>query len=268
MARNSLKQVARLIQTVQEETATVEQSFLADLKRSIELQDKKNNRPPSKTYKPSSMQCIRNMYYQVIGAEQIDGESSSSLIGICNSGTDTHARIQQSVIDMKSNGMDCEYVNVADFVRMRKLAFLSVVKEPDFENGDYETKLYDKVHNISFLCDGIIKYKGIYYILELKTESTNKFMMRKGVDKKHYDQGTTYSLLLGIDDVIFVYIDRDVYNMKSYKFTPTDDMKADILDRIAECNNYVTYGIVPPKPAMDSRVCQYCAYRTTCEVDG
>ena len=69
MARNSLKNVFRLIEQTQVEVP-IEQQFLADLERSIEIQSKKDSRVPSQTYKPSSMHCIRNMYFQVTGAEQ------------------------------------------------------------------------------------------------------------------------------------------------------------------------------------------------------
>ena len=126
-SRRSMRNICRLIQETNE-TVAVEQSFLADLKRSIELTDKANRREPSKTYKPSSMHCIRNMYYQRVGAKMDEGESSYTIIGICNSGTDIHARVQQSVMDMKNNGMDCEYVNVADFVRTHYLTDLEIVK--------------------------------------------------------------------------------------------------------------------------------------------
>ena len=96
------------------------------------------------------------------------------------------------------------------------LDYLDVVKEPDFEHTDYETKLYDKNLNMSFLCDGIIRYKDKYYILELKTEASFKFNSRSDVDPKHHNQGTAYSHEFGIDDVIFIYINRDILDMKPY----------------------------------------------------
>jgi hypothetical protein len=70
VARNSLKNVCRLIDVANEKLSP-EQSFLADLKRSIELTDKEYaaDHKPSQSYKPSSMNCIRNMYYQVLGVE-------------------------------------------------------------------------------------------------------------------------------------------------------------------------------------------------------
>ena len=96
MARNSLKNVCRLIEQAKDKLSP-EQSFLADLKRSIELEDEKHRKKPSQSYKPSSMNCIRNMYYQLSGAEPELGNSSYCLVGICNSGSDIHIRVQTAV---------------------------------------------------------------------------------------------------------------------------------------------------------------------------
>lgn len=265
MARN----LKNLIKIVNQATTTMmpEQSFLQDLKRSIEITDEKNRTPGSKTYKPSGMKCIRAMAYTILG-KPIDETGSSYVgIGICNSGTDIHQRIQKAVLDMRNNGMDCEYVNVADYVRSRNLDYLQITKEPDFENGDYETKLYHKTLNMSFLCDGVIKYQGKYYILELKTESSNKFWSRTDTNPEHYNQGTAYSIALGIDNIIFVYISRDTLDMKSYMFTPTDDMKNNLIGMITTCDDYVKRLQIPPKPMLDKRVCEYCCYKTQCRKD-
>ena len=262
--RSSLKNVIKLVDAAKQEMP-VEQDFLNDLKRSIELTDKKTRRKGSQCYKPSSMNCIRQMYYMVNGTEPDNLGSDYCLVGICNSGSDTHERIQQAVIDMKSNGMDCEYINVADYVRSRELDYLEVVKEPNFESKEYETKLYHKKLNMSFLCDGIIKYKGKYYILELKTEGNSKFWSREGVNPDHYNQGTAYSLALGIDNVLFVYISRDNLDMKSFMFTPTSDMKMDLVGRIEECDGYLKRKIAPPKPVdVSKKACEYCDYKSTC----
>lgn len=267
MSRNSLKNVIRLLDEVNSELP-VEQMFLNDLKRSIELTDQKNFKKGSQSYKPSSMKCIRQMYYIVTGAEP-QNTSSYLSVGICNSGSDIHERIQQAVLDMQLNGIDCEYVNVAEYVKSRGLDYLEIVKEPDFANGEYETKLYHKTLKLSFLCDGIIRYKGKYYILELKTEKSSKFWNRQGVDVNHYNQGTCYSLGLQISDVIFVYISRDTLDMKSYMYTPTDDAKQAIVGLIEECEQYVQKLTVPKKPeSISLGVCEYCNYRAQCRKDG
>ena len=172
-------------------------------------------------------------------------------------------------MDMKKNGIDCEYINVADYVESRGLDYLEVVKRPNFKKKDYETKLYHKTLNMSFLCDGIIRYKGIYYILELKTEGSSKFWNREGVDPSHYNQGTSYSVALQIDHVLFVYISRDVFEMKSFMFTPTDEMKQNLVGRIEECDSYVKKMKVPPKSTDVARkTCDYCPYKSECRKDG
>ena len=267
MARN-LKNLIKIVNQTAN-TMTVEQSFLQDLKRSIELTDSKNKRAGSQTYKPSAMHCIRQMAYIVLGKPLDDTGTSYMSIGICNSGTDIHARIQQAVLDMKNNGMNCEYVNVADFVVSRKLDYLDIVKESKPEIGDYETKLYHKELNMSFLCDGIIKYQNKYYILELKTESANKFYNRENVNPEHYNQGTAYSVAFGIDNVLFVYINRDTLDMKSFMFTPTDDMKQNLIGLISNCDSYVKKLKIPPKPLeVSKKTCEYCNYKTQCRKDG
>lgn len=263
MARQSLKNIIRLIDAAKEQVP-VEQEFLADLKRSIELNDEKGRRLPSKTYKPSGMNCMRASYYQIMGVEPDESSSSYTMVGICNSGTDIHVRVQTAVAEMRENGIDCEYLDVADFVKSRELDNLEIKSK----NG-METKLYHKRLNMSFMCDGIIRYKGKYYILELKTESSYKFMNRHDVDPSHYNQGTAYSLAFGLDNVLFVYISRDILDMKAFMFNVTNEMRSHLVDYIDECDSYVKRKIAPPKPENVARkTCSYCGYKTQCKKDG
>lgn len=263
MARQSLKNIIRLIDAAKEQVP-VEQEFLADLKRSIELNDEKGRRLPSKTYKPSGMNCIRASYYQVMGVEPDESSSSYTMVGICNSGTDIHVRVQTAVAEMKENGIDCEYLDVAEFVKSRELDNLEIKSK-----SGMETKLYHKRLNMSFMCDGIIRYKGKYYILELKTESSYKFMNRHDVDPSHYNQGTAYSLAFGLDNVLFVYISRDILDMKAFMFNVTNEMRSHLVDYIDECDSYVRRQIAPPKPEnVLKKTCSFCSYKRECKKDG
>ena len=260
MARATLKQICRLIDTVTD-TLPIEQQFLDDLKKSIEIDNKNHSRKPSQTYKPSSMNCLRNMYYQVTGAESSCDDPTYSTIGICNSGSDIHIRVQQAVTSMKECGYDCEYIDVADFVTSRDLDYLNIV-----DKSGMETKLYHKDLNMSFLCDGIIRYKSHYYILELKTETSYKWNSRKGVDSKHYNQATAYSIAFKLPEIIFVYICRDTLDMKAYMYVPTDEQKQDLIGKIDECDKCVKEHKVPDKPIeLPKNLCNYCAYKHLCE---
>lgn len=263
MARNSMKNVCKLIAQA-EKKLPPEASFLSDLKRSIEIDAEKDDRLPSQTYKPSGMKCVRQSYYQITGATPDLSHASYVGVGICNSGTDIHERVQKAVAGMKDNGFDCEYVDVAKFVKQRKLKDLEVKSQEGME-----TKLYHKKLNMSFMCDGIIKYGNHYYILELKTETSNKWFARKDVDIMHYNQAVAYSVALGLNEVIFVYISRDTLDMKAFMFPVTETMKGYLLDYIQVCDGYVEKKQCPPKPAViDRKTCEYCMYKTQCTKDG
>lgn len=262
--RNSLKNVGRLIELANKELP-VNESFLADFKRSVELEEEKHNGLPSPTFKPSSLNCKRGCYYQIKQVQPDTGNASFNMIGICNSGSDIHVRVQTAVMQMKENGMDCEWIDVEDYVKSKGLDYLIVR-----EKKGTETKLYDTRYGtyISFMCDGIIRYKGKYYILEIKTESSNKWYSRTDVDKKHYHQGISYSNSFQLDDVLFLYIERDLLNAKSYIFHVTDEMRKELVDFIVDVQGYVERNIVPPKEdTVPASTCRYCSYISQCRKD-
>lgn len=218
---------------------------------------------PTKTYKPSSLNCLRQMYYQIIGAD-VDEESSktSDFYGICESGTDRHERIQEVIKNMQKMGVDCEFVDVSQYVKEHNLPLIVL------SSGEYETKLFDEKRNLVFLCDGIIQYKKKYYILEIKTESSYKWMSRTGVDPNHKLQSFAYSLELQIPDILFVYENRDICTKKCYHVIISDEDRSYISDRLEMCESYVKETKVPPKEeTVSSKICQYCAYRSVCKKD-
>lgn len=263
MSRNSLKSVMRLIDVANNELS-IEQQFLNDLKASIEKSATGDARKPSQTYKPSSMNCERQMVYQVLGVEPQEYRTTYQLEGICESGTDRHIRIQEAIENMqKVLGVDCEYIDVAEFVKQRNI--------PDLEikgKSGMECKLYHKKLNMSFMCDGIIKYKSKYFIFEFKTEMSRKFYDRKDVDPSHYNQATAYSLAFGLDKVLFVYENRDTLDKKAFIREVTDEMKQELIGRIEYCDSYVKKLKAPPKPTdIAKKTCNYCLYKNQCRKD-
>ena len=235
----------------------IEQRFVNDLKRSIEMTDKQEARKPSANYRPSAMKCERSMFYQRMGVGP-ESESNACLVGICESGTDRHARIQEAVSKMIVNGINCEYLDVAEYIKSRELPLQIVAKQ------GYETKLYDEKRHISFLCDGIIRYDNKYYILEIKTESIYKWVSRKDVAEEHRMQATAYSLLFNIPDVIFLYINRDNCDMKAFMFTPTSEELDGLDKKIEHCERCVQNKVLPDK-ILDDSACRYCGYRRLCD---
>lgn len=262
MARSSLKNIMKLIDMANDELP-IEKQFLSDLIASIEKSNSEI-RKPSQTYKPSSMNCERQMVYQILGIEPEVSSASYQLNGICDSGTDRHIRIQQAIEKMKETiNADCEYIDVETFIKQRNLTDLEVV-----EKKTMETKLYNKKYNISFMCDGIIKYKGKYFIFEFKTETADKFYKRTDVDLNHYNQATAYSLSFGINQVLFVYENRNTCDLKSYIRVVTDEMKEELIGKLEYCDEYAKKLKAPPKPKeVAKKTCSYCNYKKKCEGD-
>ena len=127
MARNSLKSVMRLIDVANNELP-IEKQFLNDLTNSIEKAVIQDSRIPSQTYKPSGMNCERAMVYGILGIEPDKSSTTYQLEGICESGTDRHIRIQQAIENMSKvlPNVDCEYIDVAEFIKRRNIPDLEV----------------------------------------------------------------------------------------------------------------------------------------------
>ena len=263
MARN-VKNIFKLIDIANNELP-IEEQLLQDLKASIEKSAELNQKKPSQTYKPSGMNCSRAMVYQVLGVEPDKSRASYQLEGICESGSDRHIRIQQAIENInKVLNVDCEYINVAEFVKQRNISDIEIVGQ-----SGMETKLYHTKFNMSFMCDGIIKYKSKYFIFEFKTESSNKFYRRTGVDLSHYNQATAYSLAFGIDKVLFIYESRDTLDKKAYIIEITPEMKEELIGRIEYCDSYVKKFKIPDKTLdVEKKTCTFCNYYKQCQKDG
>ena len=263
MARSSLSKLLSLVNDTCEE-APVEKQFVTDLRYSIEKDDEKNIRVPSKTFKPSSIGgCDRRIYYQLVGAERDVGQpKSASNIGILESGSDRHERLQKALCGMKDNGIDLEYVDVETFVKQRQLDYIEIK-----EKQGMETKCFWADIPLSFLTDGIIRYKGKYYILEIKTMNSRKFYESRDVREEHKDQGICYSAAFGLDNVIYLYENRETLDKKAFLFHVTDEMREDLLQktrRIKACAEKE----VPPEVMPTPQKCRYCEYAQMCQKDG
>lgn len=253
----------RLIEVANNEVP-VAQAFVNDLKMAIEKSEAFNKHKPSRTYKPSSMKCIRNMYFQVIGQERDASDRNSCFVGICESGSDRHERIQKAVDSMYKFGAECEYIDVAEFIKQRKLTHLNIVSKQGME-----TKLFYPELNMSFLCDGIIKYRHQYYILEIKTETIHKWQNRTTIADEHIPQGTAYSVAFNINKVMFVYENRDNCDKKAYLLEVTDEMKHDLVGKIETCDDYRRRFVIPPFPEdVEKKTCAYCDYKESCRKAG
>lgn len=260
MGQGSLKSILGL---ANRDSKKPNEQFLQDLIYTIEWKDPNDNWKPSMTYKPSSMACIRNMYYQRSGADTDPGGTNDYTgMGMGESGTDRHNRLQGWICQMKNRGIDCEYYDVEKYIKEKGIKDVRVVSKSGMETKCFHTKL-----QMSFMCDGIIRYKGVWYILEIKTEIAGKWYRREDAEADHKRQAAAYCYSFGLRKVIFLYENRDMLNLKSYLVELDDNfIHEQIVERINTCEGYVKRGIVPPRP--EDANCRWCPYQERCRKDG
>ena len=237
---------------------SIAEDFRSDLEYCIE-QENKRDYIPSQSFKPSGISaCKRNLYYELSGYKPDEEPPNTTLIGICESGTDRHEAIQNYVMQMKKHSIDCEWLDVGKYIKDNNIKYAEVVSQ----KGN-ETKVYSEQYNLRFLCDGLIKYKGEYYILEIKTESTNKFNKHTEPWPEHIMQATCYSLVLGVDKVIFLYESKDTQELKEFCFTNIESVLKKALDKFNYLNDCIKTNNIPP--IEKSFNCNGCRFREVCK---
>lgn len=260
---NRLKNLAKMIAEKAKEK-TPSEEFAHMLEEAIIRLAAEENRTPSKTFKPSSLGgCLRKMYYQVVGVEEDAGiDSTASSVGITQSGKDRHERIQKAVSEMKRLGYPVQWIDVEEYLKKRPQQGTKVVSKQGME-----TKLYNEILNMSFLCDGLFTMDGVYFVLEIKTEVSFKSNKREAPEEEHITQAACYSATLGIDRIMYVYENRDLCTKKVFMHIVNDDDKFNlVIAPIETVNTHIETGTVPPMTDK-KKLCKYCDYKTRCKRD-
>lgn len=242
------------------ETLPDNESFLLDLKATVSACNPQRKR--SVYYKPSSLHCLRQMYFDKLQVPIDATMQEYSGVRISESGTSSHESIQNYVSRMCEFGKPCKFVDVAEYVKQNKLDYLQIKGSKRFE-----TKLFDTRFGISFLCDGIINYKGKYYILEIKTETDDKGMYRESADAYHEQQSVCYSLCLGINDIMWIYEERNFCIPKTFITHVTEEQRVALLLKFEMVEQAVSE-LKPPQRTSSTKTCQYCVYKTACKQSG
>lgn len=217
----------------------------------------------SNYYKPSGIySCKRELYYLRSGIPGKEDATQQS-ISICASGSWRHEQIQNYIIKMsEENYGDIEWIDPEQYIKDNHITvkYGTSVRE----RVGNEVKLFNHTYQLSYMCDGIVKFKGKIYILEIKTCASFIFNKLTDVIDKHKMQATCYSMGLGIDDILFLYEDRGVLSHKGFLYHVTQEDKLQIANKIADVEEYLNRGELPPK---EKDKCQYCDYKEICRRD-
>lgn len=259
----SLKDIAKLVHKAKEKKDPADEFMYLLLEATKKLADQ-DSEYQGGVYRPSSLGgCLRMQYFQVENAQQDPpGEGDPNMIGMAESGTDRHERLQNTVQQMESLGMDVIWVDPEEWARTKAPKGTQVVRR----EGN-EVRFKNTILNLFFKCDGIIKFKNRYYILEFKTEISFKNRGRTAPDPKHIKQASAYSLGLGINEIMFVYENRDMLGKRTFLQTITKEMHQAVVEEIETIETYRTLKKVPPMTT-NEKDCTYCDFKVLCKQVG
>lgn len=254
------KNLRKAVENKKMELSGFEGMFLSTYEKALIKHEREHQQyVPSDYFRPSSLYgCKRMLYYTRMGAEGSE-EFEPNLIGICDSGTDRHARIQNIVSKMEG----LKTLDIEEVVKEANQMGLDTVFH-GWNSDRTEARCSSKKYSIYFQADGVFNFLGKDCLLEIKTESTYSFNKRYEPKPEHIIQATSYALGLGLRYVLFFYEDRNFTAHKLYFVEITDEMKQMVIDKIQETNGYIERKELPPK---EEDKCTYCKFKKQCSAD-
>lgn len=228
--------------------------------------------PRAGMFSPSSLSnsCLRHLYYKFMGIQE---EPENRLVtdygpirSILQNGNDRHERIQEVLSTFDGKNSKFEWIDVIEYLKEFNPPNTEVI-----ERNGFEVKLYNSVIPSRFMCDGIVKFNGEYYVIEIKTMNERKFAMAKKAGEpleEHINQASTYSLILGINKVLYIYENRNNMQWLPLLYNVTPENKQLVIDLTNAIKTYATLNKIPPRTSDVAKNCRWCRYKILCGSDG
>jgi len=219
----------------------------------------------SATIKPSKANCPRQMNYILRSVKGKNSSLTAEMKMIQQSGSLMHEVLQSYLLEAEPFGVT--FHDPRDIVAEAQAKGLNTRPNPCERDSKYEIRCYNEDYNVSFMFDGgiTIGKTGTKAILEIKTEDHFKWTKRFGVDPAHIDQVIWYSIALGIDEVFFIYQNRNYKTLKTYQITITDEQRAEVIAKALKVLDEAKECILSEK--VEGKHCQYCNFKALCKAN-
>lgn len=226
------------------------ESFVTDTLR------EKSAKPKSRTFAPSSFRCDRKNWFRLRGTEPDILESPDVTLNFkAEVGTARHIVIQSNL----KAALGEDWIDVGEY-----LDSISPKFQYNLKQSDLETKIEVSDPPVNFACDGIIRWKGRLYLLEIKTSDYSSWDNLTDPKSVHIDQVKCYCTLLGLHNVLFMYEDRQYGGMKCYEMSVSDsDFKA-VMDKFESIQRMAEYNLAPERLPHGDYMCSNCEYQNKC----
>lgn len=216
---------------------------------------------PHQTFAPSSMRCDRRSWFRLRGvAPDTNRVPDMALNFTAEIGTACHRIIQSNLIELLGD----------DWIAVPK--YLASIEFPynyslEVSGDGLETKICIQDPPINFACDGIVKYDGELYLLEIKTSEFSAWQDMMNPKSEHIDQILCYATLLQLDHILMMYQDRQYGGLKCYELRVAPSQKQGVLDKVNRVMEAVRTNIAPDGLPKGDKWCtpQMCSYYNKCK---
>jgi len=118
--------------------------------------------------------------------------------------------------------------------------------------------------------DGILDFDGARVLLEIKTMFGMGFNRLKKPMEDHVYQSSVYAKILGLEQILILYINKDTCEFKEFLMEPNQDYYSEVVEGIYEIKECLRTVTVPERICSDKYCSRAhgCNYKTHCfEVD-
>ena len=245
---------AQLAQFNSDASCTLIQILQNAVKQDIQ---KQIARPKSKTFAPSGIRCKRKSWFRLRGAEPDKLPEPDTVMDFTAViGTAIHKYVQSKL----SKVLGAEWIEVEDYLREFPIPY-----KYSLTKTEYETQVEIADPPIRFACDGIIKIRGTYYLLEIKSSDYESWRNLSGPKEHHLDQIENYSTILNIPHVLTLYVDRLYGGMKAYEYTVSEDIMSSAKQSMAYVQQMAAACIAPERLPAGDYMCSNCEYKLKCK---
>lgn len=212
-------------------------------------------RPKHQSFAPSQMRCDRISWFRLRGVQPDKIKAPDRTLDFsAKVGTACHEIIQNRL----AHCSDVEWLSPNQFLSDQSYDF-------SYDKNGYEYQIEIRhPFPIRFACDGIIRFQGKIYLLEIKTSEFSSFQDLIEPKPKHMDQIKCYATLLDVSNVLVLYVDRQYGGLKCFEIVITQAEKDAMIAKMQHVMDCVESFIAPeglPKgdPDCNPNMCPYYA---------
>lgn len=219
----------------------------------------RNSEPKHKTFAPSSFRCPRISWFRLRGVQpDVVSKPDRTMEFSAQIGTACHVEIQKNL----QQALGDDWIDVETYLNDHPVQY-----EYELKKAGLETQITVYNPPVRFACDGIIRWKGEIYLLEIKTSEFTSFDELTDPKDKHVDQIKCYATLLGINHVLVLYQDRQYGGLKCYEMTITLSDNKFVLDRFKYVMDMVEANLAPEGLPKGDAWCtsSMCPYYAKCK---